>query len=154
MQVALETTAGQGTGLGATFDHFGQIFAAVEEDHRLRVCMDTCHIFVAGYDLCTPDAVQATLTLFDEKVGLKRLCCLHANDALKGLGSRVDRHAHIGRGCIGKDGFAALLSDPRLPEGLPVIVETPESETMHRINMWYLRQLASQQSPPVIVPVE
>ena len=142
VQVALETTAGQGTGLGAVFEHFPQIFDRVDESERLRVCMDTCHIFVAGYDLCTPGAVQATLDLFDARVGHSRLCCLHANDPTKGCGSRLDRHAHIGQGCIGGDGFAALLRDPRLPENLPVIVETPESEKMHQQNVWYLRHLA------------
>jgi deoxyribonuclease-4 len=87
--------------------------------------------------------VRATLDEFDAKIGLHRLCCLHANDALKGLGSRTDRHAHIGQGAIGNAGFAALLSDPRLPDGLPVIVETPDAETMHHQNVWHLRQLAS-----------
>ena len=150
VQVALETTAGQGTCLGGCFDHFPQIFAAVDEPDRLRVCLDTCHIFVAGYDLRTPEAVEATLSEFDEKVGLSRLCCLHANDARKGLGSHVDRHTHIGQGCIGDAGFAALLADPRLPRDLPVIVETPESETMHQVNVWRLRRLAAgAHVPPV-----
>ena len=141
VQVALETTAGQGTCLGAAFEQFPQIFARVEEADRLVVCLDTCHVFVAGYDLRTPEAARATLDRFDEKVGLSRLCCIHANDALKGLGSRVDRHAHIGLGRIGGAGFTALLTDPRLPEDLPVIVETPESETMHAVNVWRLRGL-------------
>lgn len=144
VQVALETTAGQGTCLGAEFDHFPRIFAAVEQPERLRVCLDTCHIFVAGYDLCTPEAVKATLDVFDAKVGLSRLCALHANDAQKGCGSRVDRHAHIGEGCIGDAGFVALLTDPRLPDGLPILVETPESETMHAVNVWHLRRLSAR----------
>lgn len=143
VKVALETTAGQGTCLGGDFDHFPQILASVDEPERLRVCMDTCHIFVAGYDLVTAEAARKALDLFDEKVGLHRLCALHANDAQKGCGSKLDRHAHIGHGCIGADGFTALLSDPRLPDGLPVIVETPESETMHAVNVWQLRRLAS-----------
>lgn len=142
VQVALETTAGQGTTLGATFDEFAQIFAGVREPERLRVCLDTCHVFVAGYDLRTPETVAATLDAFDAVIGLPRLCCIHANDAQKGLGSRVDRHAHIGQGMIGDAGFAALLSDPRLPSDLPVIVETPDAETEHRRNVWRLRQLA------------
>jgi deoxyribonuclease-4 len=140
--VALETTAGQGTCLGGVFEHFPQIFSQVKEPERLVVCMDTCHIFVAGYDLCTPAAVTETLDAFDRIVGLRRLCCLHANDAQKGLGSHVDRHAHIGEGQIGDAGFAALLADPRLPADLPVIVETPESDTMHAVNVWHLRRLA------------
>lgn len=142
VRVALETTAGQGTCLGADFDHLAYVLAAADEPDRLRVCLDTCHIFVAGYDLCSPDAVRATLDQFDQKVGIDRLCCLHANDALKCCGSRVDRHAHIGGGRIGSPGFSAVLGDSRLPDGLPVIVETPESEKMHAVNVWYLRRLA------------
>lgn len=142
VQVALETTAGQGTCLGGCFDHFPQIFASVEEADRLRVCLDTCHIFVAGYDLRDAACVTATLDEFDKHVGLDRLCAIHANDAQKGCGSKTDRHAHIGGGCIGNAGFIAVLADPRLPDDLPIIVETPESETMHAVNVWHLKQLA------------
>ena len=143
VKVALETTAGQGTSLGGVFEHFPQIFGQVREPERLAVCMDTCHIFVAGYDLRTPFAVTTTLDAFDKLVGLNKLCCLHANDAQKGLGSHTDRHAHIGEGCIGPAGFAALLADPRLPADLPIIVETPESETQHEVNVWRLRSLSA-----------
>ncbi|MES2465069.1 MAG: deoxyribonuclease IV [Armatimonadota bacterium] len=147
VKVALETTAGQGTCLGGVFEHFPQIFGNVREPERLVVCMDTCHIFVAGYDLRTPEAVTATLDDFDRLVGLDKLCCLHANDALKGLGSHTDRHAHIGEGCIGALGFATLLADPRLPADLPVIVETPDSETHHRVNVWRLRNMTVATAP-------
>lgn len=143
VKVALETTAGQGTCLGGVFEHFPAIFGQVKEPERLCVCLDTCHIFVAGYDLRTPEAVRATLDAFDATVGLDKLCCLHANDAQKGLGSRTDRHAHIGEGCIGDAGFSALLTDPRLPKDLPVIVETPEAETRHKVNVWHLKRLAA-----------
>jgi deoxyribonuclease-4 len=143
VKVALETTAGQGTCLGGVFEHFPQIFENVREPERLVVCMDTCHIFVAGYDLRTPEAVTATLDDFDRLVGLDKLCCLHANDAQKGLGSHTDRHAHIGEGFIGNVGFTTLLADPRLPKDLPIIVETPDSETHHRVNVWRLRNLAA-----------
>jgi deoxyribonuclease-4 len=143
VRVALETTAGQGSCLGGSFDHFPQIFALVAEADRLSVCLDTCHIFVAGYDIRDDAAVTRTLDEFDQKVGLHRLCALHANDAQKGLGSRIDRHAHIGAGAIGSAGFRALLADSRLPENLAVIVETPESETMHPVNVWQLRRLAA-----------
>jgi len=142
VRVALETTAGQGTCLGGEFDHFPEIFARVERVDKLAVCLDTCHIFVAGYDCRTAEAVQKTWDEFGQKVGFEKLCCIHANDAQKGLGSKLDRHAHIGEGCIGSNGFTALLADPRLPEGLPIIVETPEAETMHRVNVWRLRHLA------------
>jgi deoxyribonuclease-4 len=144
VKVALETTAGQGTCLGGVFEHFPQIFGQVREPERLVVCMDTCHIFVAGYDLRTAEAVTATLDNFDKLVGLNKLCCLHANDALKGLGSHADRHAHMGEGCIGPAGFRALLSDPRLPADLPIIVETPDSETHHRVNVWRLKSLCER----------
>jgi deoxyribonuclease-4 len=143
VRVALETTAGQGTCLGGSFDHFPEIVARVEESERLAVCLDTCHIFVAGYDMRDAATVKATLDEFDAKVGLHRLCAIHANDAQKGLGSKTDRHAHIGGGCIGNDGFTALLSDPRLPDGLPIIVETPDSETHHAVNVWHLKRLAT-----------
>jgi deoxyribonuclease-4 len=143
VKVALETTAGQGTCLGGVFEHFPQIFGQVREPERLVVCMDTCHIFVAGYDLRTPETVKSTLDNFDALVGLDKLCCLHANDAQKGLGSHTDRHAHIGEGFIGNIGFAALLADPRLPADLPIIVETPEAETHHRVNVWRLRKLSN-----------
>jgi deoxyribonuclease-4 len=143
VRVALETTAGQGTCLGAAFDQFPQIFAQVEEAERLAVCLDTCHIFVAGYDLRDAECVQKTLDEFGEKIGFDKLCCIHANDAVKGLGSKTDRHAHIGAGNIGDAGFAALLADHRLPEDLPVIVETPDAETHHAMNVWHLKRLAS-----------
>ena len=143
VKVALETTAGQGTTLGGSFDHFPEIFKKVTEAERLAVCLDTCHIFVAGYDIRTPETAQATWTDFGEKVGFDKLCCIHANDAEKGLGSHTDRHAHIGHGQIGRAGFTAFLTDPRLPEGLPVIVETPEAETQHEVNVWRLRDLTN-----------
>jgi len=143
VRIALETTAGQGTTLGASFDHFPEIFRQVTEAERLAVCLDTCHIFVAGYDLRTPETAKATWDAFAQKIGFEKLVCIHANDAEKGLGSRVDRHDHIGLGQIGVNGFRAFLTDPRLPEGLPVIVETPEAETMHERNIWKLRQLTA-----------
>jgi len=141
VKVALETTAGQGTCLGGVFEHFPEIYRQVREPERLAVCLDTCHIFVAGYDLRTAEAVKLSLDAFDRSVGLDKLCCIHANDAQKGLGSHTDRHAHIGEGCIGDAGFKALLTDPRLPADLPVIVETPEAETHHKVNVWHLRRL-------------
>jgi deoxyribonuclease-4 len=148
VRVALETTAGQGTTLGASFTEFPQIFAQVQEPERLMVCLDTCHIFVAGYDIRSATGAKVVWDEFDRHIGFDRLVCIHANDAEKGLGSRTDRHAHIGEGRIGFAGFRAFLSDPRLPENLPVIVETPEAETMHEQNVWRLRNLLS--SHPVL----
>lgn len=141
VRIALETTAGQGSGLGASFDDFPVIFNGVKEHERLCVCMDTCHIFAAGYDIRTPETYEATMRLFGEKVGFDKLMAVHANDSQKGLGSRVDRHAHIGEGEIGPEGFRMLLYDPRFA-GKPVVVETPEAETMHRVNVAKLRELA------------
>ncbi len=143
VQVALETTAGQGTTLGGEFAHIGRIFASVREPERLRVCLDTCHIFVAGYDLRDSETARATWDAFDAEIGVHRLACIHANDAKAALGSHLDRHDHIGEGHIGANGFAVFLSDNRLPDGLPVIVETPEAETCHARNVWRLRNLPS-----------
>lgn len=143
VRVALESTAGQGTYLGGKLDHFPEIFARVGAPERLRVCLDTCHLFVAGYDLSTPDGVRATLDVFERLVGFDRLCCVHANDAKAALGSHLDRHEHIGEGSIGIDGFRAFLNDPRLPEGLPVIVETPDAETEHARNVAALRAVVA-----------
>jgi len=141
VQVALETTAGQGTALGGDFAHIGRVFASVREPERLRVCLDTCHVFVAGYDLRDSETARATWDAFDQNIGINRLACIHANDAKAAIGSHLDRHAHIGEGHIGANGFAAFLSDARLPNGLPVIVETPDAETSHARNVWRLRQL-------------
>ena len=140
VQIALETTAGQGSGLGATFDHFRIIFNGVADHDRLTVCMDTCHIFASGYDIRTPETYAQTMDLFAQKVGFDKLKAVHCNDSQKGLGSRVDRHAHIGDGEIGTAGFRMLLADPRL-SGLPFIIETPEAETMHAVNLARLRAL-------------
>lgn len=150
VRVALETTAGQGTCLGASFEEFPQIFSKVKEPERLAVCLDTCHIFVAGYDIRDAARAKSVWDEFEQHIGFERLVCIHANDAEKGLGSRTDRHAHIGGGKIGFEGFRAFLSDPRLPDNLPVIVETPESETMHEQNVWRLRNLLS---PNSVLPV-
>lgn len=143
VKVALETTAGQGTCLGGVFEHFPRILARVNDAGRLRVCLDTCHVFVAGYDLRTAEGARAVWDAFEATVGMERLCCIHANDAKAGLGSHLDRHEHIGEGEIGPAGFTAFLTDPRLPDGLPVIVETPEAETEHARNVARLRELAA-----------
>ena len=139
-KVALETTAGQGTTLGATFEQFPIIFNSVADPDRLVVCMDTCHIFVAGYDLRTPDAYEATMADLEKNIGDGKLAVVHANDAQKALGSKADRHAHIGEGQIGLEGFRHLVNDPRVT-GIPIILETPETETMVAINLQRLRDL-------------
>lgn len=126
----VEATAGQGTALGYRFEHLAAMLGGVKEPGRLGVCLDTCHMFAAGYDIRTPETYAATLAEFDRLVGLARLKCIHFNDAKKPLGSRVDRHDHIGTGELGLDAFGFFLNDPRLA-AVPMILETPKSEDMH-----------------------
>lgn len=126
----LETTAGQGTVLGYTFDQLRMMAEGVHEPERIGFCLDTCHIFVAGYDIRTPETYAATMGEFDRLLGLKRLKCIHFNDAKKPLGSRVDRHDHIGTGELGLSAFGFFLNDPRFAQ-VPMILETPKSEDMH-----------------------
>ena len=124
-KILIETTAGQGTALGRSFEEIADILAGVEAKDRIGVCLDTCHIFAAGYDIRDADTYASTMPAFDEIVGLSYLKCLHLNDSKKGLGLHVDRHAHIGEGEIGLAGFACVMNDKRLC-GLPGILETPK----------------------------
>ncbi len=140
VRVALETTAGQGTYLGGRFEHLARIIQGVQDPERLAVCLDTCHVFAAGYDIRTPETYAATMAEFDKVVGLRWLQVIHANDSQKAFGSHADRHAHIGDGEIGLEAFRLLVNDPRLA-GLPVIVETPDGETMHAVNVQRLHDL-------------
>lgn len=145
VRVAIETTAGQGTYLGGRFEQIAQILNGVREPERLVVCLDTCHIFAAGYDLRTPAAYEETLRLFDEIIGLGKLQVIHANDSVGTLGSHKDRHAHIGEGEIGLEAFRLLVNDPRMA-GLPILIETPDGETMHEVNLRRLRELIGKES--------
>ena len=138
--VALETTAGQGTGLGWRFEQIGKVLEGVGENPRIGVCLDTCHIFVAGYDIRTLETYEETIQAFDRNIGLAKLKVIHANDAKKGLGTRVDRHEHIGEGEIGANGFIQLVQDKRLSH-IPMIVETPDSDTMHEVNINRLKKM-------------
>lgn len=140
VRVALETTAGQGTYLGGRFSHLARILDGVQNPERLVVCLDTCHIFVAGYDIRTPKGYAETMAQFDAVIGLAQLQVVHANDSKGTLGSHLDRHAHIGEGELGLEAFRLLVNDPRL-FGLPMVVETPDSETMHAVNVQRLRDL-------------
>jgi deoxyribonuclease IV len=124
--ICLETMAGQGTTLGHRFEHLATIIDAAGGDDRLGVCFDTCHVFAAGYDIRTPVSYHATLDEFDGIVGLDRLCTFHFNDSQQPLGSRRDRHAHIGEGEIGLEGFAHFLNDPRWQDH-PAHIETPKT---------------------------
>jgi deoxyribonuclease-4 len=123
----LEATAGQGTTVGYKFSHLGSIIKAVHKYIPIGVCIDTCHIFAAGYDIRTPNGWEKTLKAFDEEVGLKYLKALHLNDSIKPLGSRVDRHASIGQGEIGKEAFRYIVNHPDLSI-LPMYLETPNPE--------------------------
>lgn len=136
----METTAGQGSALGVTFEQLAQVLDGVGGDARLGVCLDTCHVFAAGYDIRTPETYAATFGRFDRIVGLDRLKAIHVNDSLKPFGSHRDRHAAIGAGEIGLEAFRLLVNDARLA-GIPAILETPDAETMHAVNLQRLRDL-------------
>jgi len=129
VNIALEITAGQGSTLGHTFEQMAQIFDAVVENERMRLCFDTEHAFAAGYDLRTPEGYENTFGELDKHVGLKRLAAFHLNDSIKDFHSRVDRHQHIGKGFIGLDAFRRLLNDQRF-FGLPMCLETPKGPEM------------------------
>lgn len=126
--VLLETTAGQGTNLGAKFEHLREIMDRCKFPERLGVCFDTCHVFSAGYPLQKPDEYTATMKEFDEIIGLKHLKAFHFNDSVKGLASHVDRHAHIGHGTLGLEPFRHILNDKRLKK-VPIYLETPKGTT-------------------------
>ncbi len=142
-RLLLETTAGQGTGIGHTFEQLAEIIERVEASEQIGVCIDTCHIFGAGYDIRTETAYEKTMTAFDRVLGLDRLRLIHLNDSKRALGSRVDRHEHIGKGEIGIEGFRLIMTDPRL-ERVPKIIETPaegDKELADRRNLDRLRTL-------------
>lgn len=138
----LETTAGQGTTLGRSFEEIAAIIDLVEHKARVGVCLDTCHIFAAGYDYRTPELYAATMAQFDAAIGLERLKVIHLNDSKNPLGSNKDRHDHIGAGEIGLEGFRQFVNDPRLA-GLPGILETEKDDAGEndRRNLATLRSL-------------
>jgi len=152
-RILLETTAGAGSTLGGRLEHLKYLVETCEAGprprreagDRLGIAIDTCHLFVAGYDLRTKAAVEETLGKIDETVGLRRIGVVHVNDAKGDLGSRRDRHEHIGRGRIGREGFRALVNHPALA-ALPFILETPKRDTRGRamdpVNLGVLRRLA------------
>ena len=143
----LENTAGQGTNLGWRFEHLGQIIAGVSERTRLGVCIDTCHAFAAGYPLSPRREYEQTIAELRGTVGLSRVKAFHLNDSRKPFGSRVDRHAHIGRGELGLAPFRLLLNDPRFartPMYLETAKETIDGEEMDAVNLRVLRGLISR----------
>ena len=126
--ILLEHTAGQGTNLGHRFEHLAAILECLKRSRRVGVCLDTCHLLAAGYDICSDHGYQRTFREFDRIVGLDRIKAFHLNDSKKPCGSRVDRHEHIGKGCLGLEPFRMLLNDPRFAD-LPMLLETPKLES-------------------------
>jgi deoxyribonuclease-4 len=141
-KVLLETTAGQGTNLGRTFEELQAIIGGSKYPGRFAVCFDTCHTFAAGYDTATEEGYSDTMAQFDRIIGLGKLQCFHFNDSKKGLGSRVDRHEHIGQGALGLNPFRYILNDLRFAT-VPKILETPkgDNDEMDAINLGILRGL-------------
>ena len=126
----VETSAGQGTAVGYKFEQLEKIINGVDKPDRMAVCVDTCHIFAAGYDIRTEEKYEATFAEFDSIIGLQRLVAFHYNDSKKEFGSHRDRHEHIGKGMIGVAGFSLLMNDTRFVN-IPKILETPKSKDLH-----------------------
>ena len=143
--VLLETTAGQGTGLGSSFEELAQVISHSKYPQLLGVCFDTCHAFAAGYDISTVGGYSKTFAAFDATIGLARLKFFHLNDSKKELGSRVDRHEHIGKGKIGLGGFRLLMNDPRFADH-PMVLETPKEKDLKEDikNLKLLRSLGKK----------
>ena len=143
----IETTAGQGTNLGHRFEHLASIIQNVKAEERLAVCVDTCHIFAAGYPLAERADYEATMQEFDDLIGINRIEAFHLNDSKKPLGSRVDRHDHIGEGELGLEPFRHIINDPRfakLPMYLETKKETRDGEEMDTVNLRTLRKLMAE----------
>jgi deoxyribonuclease IV len=130
VRIALENTAGQGSCLGNRIEHLARIFECVKHPERLAVCLDTAHFFAAGYDIRTPKGWNATIKEVGDLVGLKQIVAFHLNDSKTDLGSRVDRHEHIGKGRIGREAFRHIVNDPRF-RNHPGCLETPKSKDLH-----------------------
>ena len=141
-RVLIETTAGQGSNLGRTFEELRTIIDGSRFTEKFGVCFDTCHTFAAGYDTATEEGYRDTMEQFDRIIGLDRLQCFHFNDSKKGLGSRVDRHEHIGQGSLGLNPFRFILNDPRFAT-VPKMLETPkgDNDEMDAVNLATLRGL-------------
>ena len=144
VEVWLENTAGQGTNLGHRFEQLAAIIGRLRDAGRVGICLDSCHLFAAGYPLATDGEYAGTMQAFDEIVGQERLRAWHLNDSKREFGSRVDRHENIGEGYLGLDPFWQILNDPRAAE-LPMFLETPKGDrdgrTLDAINLETLRSL-------------
>ncbi|GFE56162.1 deoxyribonuclease IV [Geobacter sp. AOG1] len=141
-KVLLETTAGQGTNLGYSFEHLRAIMDGTSHPDRFAVCYDTCHTFAAGYDITSDAGYRQVMADFDRIIGIGLLQCFHINDSKKGLNCRVDRHEHIGQGAMGLNGFRFIMNDPRFVK-IPKILETPkgDNDEMDEVNLGVLRDL-------------
>ena len=150
-QYWLETTAGQGTNLGHRFEQIGFLLQEVREPERLGVCVDSCHIFAAGYPLQTPEEYQSTMEEFDRLIGVSRIRAWHLNDSKKPLGSRVDRHEHIGEGCLGLEPFRHIVNDVRFVQ-TPMYLETEKGERdgvdLDAMNLATLQSLITKPRKP------
>lgn len=141
VKILVENTAGQGTALGYSFEHLRRIIEETSEPERMGICLDSCHAFAAGYDLRASSDYQRVLKEFDTVIGLDQLKALHLNDCKKGLGLRVDRHEHLGKGTLGLEFFRLVMNDPRF-RNVPKIIETPkflDGEDMDPVNLGLLR---------------
>lgn len=147
VRLLLENTAGQGSYLGGDFVHLAALLEGFDEQ-RFGICFDTCHAHTAGYNLASEEGYVETMAEFDRLIGLGQIKAFHLNDCLKPCGSKVDRHAHIGQGTIGRTGFACLMQDQRFVE-IPMVLETPKGERneMDSINLSLLRELARGAKP-------
>jgi len=145
----LETAAGQGSCLGCTFEELGRVIALVDDKRRVGICIDTCHVFAAGHDIRTREGYERMIEEVEQHVGIDNVGAFHINDSKRELGSRVDRHEHIGKGQLGLDAFAFVLNDERFAR-IPKMIETPKTveTTSDRRNLRLLRSLMSR--APVI----
>jgi deoxyribonuclease-4 len=143
-KIALEITAGQGSCIGHRFEHLAHIIANVREPERLCVCLDTAHLFAAGYEIGSESGVKKTFHEFDRVIGRDRLVAIHVNDSKTDRGSRVDRHQHIGKGLIGLDAFRFIMGSPRFRK-IPKVLETPKGKDLAEdvINLKTLQRLAA-----------
>jgi deoxyribonuclease IV len=150
-RIALETTAGQGSCLGDKFEHLAHIIRCVREPQRLCVCLDTAHVFAAGYDIGSQAATRKMFAQFDRMIGLDWLVAIHVNDSKATRGSRVDRHEHIGKGRIGLDAFRFIMRDRRLRK-IPKVLETPKGKDLAEdvANMKTLRRASQSEASTAI----
>jgi deoxyribonuclease-4 len=152
VRILLETTAGQGTSLGYRLEHLAWLMENTSNKDRIGICLDTCHIFAAGYDIRTPEAYKATMDEIDKIIGFRHVHAIHLNDSKTELGSRVDRHEHIGKGALGIEAFRLFVNDHRFAD-LPGLIETPKDATLEkdRENLAILKSLVHHEKSVKLV---